>query len=68
MVTTVYRGVDGGVLGERCYTRQQMRMQAELWLDCQESITVSDEGRGLASKALSVGLEGRWVARIGLRY
>ena len=39
--------------------RQQMRMQEELWLDCQESITVSGEGRGLASKALSVGLEGR---------
>ena len=28
-------------------------------LDCQESITVKGESRGLASKALSVGSEGR---------
>ena len=28
-------------------------------LDCQESITVSGEGRGLASKAFGVGSDGR---------
>ena len=36
-------------------------------LDCQESITVSGECRGLASKALSVGSEGR-LSQIDLRY
>ena len=60
MVTTVYRGVDWLPLrGEVLNAAADAHAGGAVRLDCQESITVSGEGRRLASKALSVGSDGR---------